>query len=403
MFVYLLRKKHKITTMKKISWLFIVVLLLSGCASSKKLMQRGQYDAAIDKSVKKLRKKPTKEKEIINFERAFQIANEQDHERIRFLKREANPRNMEEIMRLYTRMKHRQTNVRTVTPLYLPDRVVQFPYIDYDEEIITARSGAAEYYYNQAVELMRRNDKMAYREAWMSLARVKDLAGEYRNVNNLMDEARYKGISRALVSVRNHSHLNLPPEYEQQLLTVDPRGLDNNWVEFYYSDLDQNIHFDYFVVVNLRGIMISPDQTSQKDRQVRKRVEDGFEYALDANGNVLKDTLGNDIKIPKFKTLVCTVIETHQLKTVAIEGDIEIFSERPSRLLKREPVGAATKFEHLSARAVGDLDALDEETLKAVKVGPMPYPTDPEMVFRTSDVFRAAIADALRKNRNFIR
>jgi len=389
--------------MKKISWLLLVLLFVYGCASSRKLMQRGQYDAAIEKSVKKLRKRPTKEKEILNLERAYQIANEQDYERIRFLKREANPRNMEEIMRLYTRMKRRQTNVRTVTPLYLPDRVVQFTYIDYDEEIITARSGAAEYYYHQAEDLMRRNDKMAYREAWMSLVRVKDLAGDFRNVNDLMEEARFKGISRALVTVRNHSHLNLPPEYEQQLLTVDPRGLDNSWVEFYYSDLDQSIYFDYYVVVNLRGIMISPNQTSQKDRIVRKRVEDGFEYALDANGNVMKDTLGNDIKIPKFKNLVCTVIETHQLKTVAIEGDIEIFSERPSRLLKREPVGAATKFEHVSARAVGDLDALDEETRKKVELGPLPFPSDPEMIFRTSDVFRAAIADALRKNRSFIR
>ncbi len=389
--------------MKRITFLILFALLLGGCASSSKLIQRGQYDAAIEKSVKKLRKKPTKEKEILNLERSYQIANEQNYERIRFLKREANPRSMEEVMRLYTRMKHRQTLVRTVTPLYLRDRVVQFPYIDYDEEIITARSGAVEYYYNQAVDLMGRNDKMAYREAWQSLARVKDLSGDYRDVNNLMDEARHKGISRALVSVRNHSHLNLPPEYEQQLLTVDPRGLENNWVEFYYSDLDQSIYFDYFVVVNLRGIMISPDQTTQSDRQMRKRVEDGFEYVLDANGNVKKDTLGNDIKVPKYKNLVCTVIETKQLKTVAIEGDIEIYSERPSRLLKREPVGAATKFEHLSARAVGDLAALDEETLKAIEVGPLPFPSDPEMVMRTSDVFRAAIAEALRKNRQFIR
>ncbi|MEE4178638.1 MAG: hypothetical protein V2I46_14125 [Bacteroides sp.] len=305
-------------------------------------------------------------------------------------------------MRLYTIMKNRQTLVRTVTPLYLRDRVVQFPYIDYDEEIISARSGATEYYYNQALELMKRNDKMAYREAWQSLSRVKEYSGDYRDVNNLMDEAREKGISRALVSVENHTIFNLPNEYKQQLLTVDPRGLENAWVEFYYSDLDQNIYFDYFVLVNLRQIMVSPDQTTQKDTQHRKRIEDGFDYALDANGNVMKDSLGNDIKIPKYKTIFCTVIETLQRKSVNIDGDIEIFSENPRRLLKREPVGAATTFEHKSARAVGDRGALDEETLKLVEVGPLPFPSDPEMILRTSDIFRKAIADALRKNRNYI-
>ncbi len=389
--------------MKNFTLLLLAVLMLGGCASSGKLIQRGHYDAAIEKSVRKLRKNPEREKEVNNLERAYRIANELDYERIRFLKREANPRNMEEVMRLYTRMKHRQTNVRTVTPLVLRDRVVQFQYIDFDQEIITARSGAAEYYYNQGVMLMSRNDKLAYREAWMSLARAYDLAGNMNNVSELMEEARYKGISRALVSVRNHSHINLPDEYVQQLLTVDPRGLENSWVEFYYSDLDPGIHFDYFVVVNLRSIMISPDQVSNTDRTIRKTVEDGFDYALDQRGNVKKDSLGNDIKIPRYKNLVCMVIETKQLKTVAIEGDIEIYSERPSRLLKREPVGAATKFEHVSARAIGDLAALDEETRKAVEVKPLPFPSDPEMVFRTSDVFRAAIANALRKNRQFIR
>ncbi|NLM93487.1 MAG: hypothetical protein GX168_11140, partial [Bacteroidales bacterium] len=278
----------------------------------------------------------------------------------------------------------------------------QFPYIDFDEEIISARSGATEYYYNQAVELMKRNDKMAYREAWQSLARVKEYSGDYRDVNNLMDEARYKGISRALVSVDNHTIFNLPNEYKQQLLTVDPRGLDNAWVEFYYSDLDQNVYYDYFVVVNLRQIMVSPDQTTQKDTQHRKRIEDGFEYALDANGNVMKDSLGNDIKIPKYKTIFCTVIETLQQKSVNIQGDIEIFSDNPRRLLKREPIGAATTFEHRSARAVGDRAALDEEALKLVDIGPLPFPSDPEMIILTSDIFRKAIADALRKNRNYI-
>lgn len=388
--------------MKKFTWLILIALVLSGCASSSKLIQRGHYDSAIQKSVKKLRKKPSKEREILNLERSFQIANEQDYERVRFLKRENNPRNMEEIMRLYTIMKNRQTLVRTVTPLYLRDRVVQFPYVDYDEEIISARSGATEYYYNQALDLMKRNDKMAYREAWHSLSRVKEYSGNYRDVNSLMDEARFKGISRALVSVENHTIFNLPNEYKQQLLTVDPRGLDNSWVEFYYSDLDQNIYFDYFVVVNLRNIMVSPDQTTQKDEQHRKRIEDGFEYALDANGNVMKDSLGNDIKIPKYKTIFCTVIQTLQQKSVNIQGDIEIFSDNPRRLLKREPVGAATTFEHRSARAVGDQAALDEETLKLLEVGPLPFPSDPEMILRTSDIFRQAIAEALRKNRNFI-
>ena len=45
--------------MKKIvPFVFILTILLAGCGSSKKQLQKGNYDAAIDKAVKQLRKDP---------------------------------------------------------------------------------------------------------------------------------------------------------------------------------------------------------------------------------------------------------------------------------------------------------------------------------------------------------
>lgn len=300
-------------------------------------------------------------------------------------------------------MKNRQTLARTVLPLYLPDRVIQFPYIDYDEEIIAAQAGAAEYHYNQALQLMGRQEKEAFRLAWENLMLVKEYAGDYKDVNQLAYEARNKGISRVLVTADNRTHLNLAPEFVEQLLTIDPRGLDNEWVEFYYKDLDESIVFDYYVDINLMSIIVSPNELVDKDRIVKKSIEDGFEYLLDGRGNVMKDSLGNDIKIPKYKDVFCTVIETHQRKSVNIDGTLDIVSEQPRRLLKREPVNAFTVFEHISARAIGDLRALDKETLLLVEIEPLPYPSDVDMIFRTAGVLRTAIAEAIKKNKNFIR
>ena len=388
--------------MKKFTIIALMLFLFVGCVSSSKLLQRGRYDAAIEKSVKALMKNPTNEKEILVLERAFNIANDQDQERIRFLQKGSNPRDMEEVVYLFSKMKRRQTLVRTVTPLRLPDRTVEFAYVDYDEQIINAKSAATEYHYNTGLDLMRRNEKQAIRDAYMAFSRVKELSGNYKKVDSLLHEARYRGVSRALVSIKNHSHLKLPEEYVQNLLTVNPRGLENEWLEFFYSDLDQSVEFDYYIVVNLQNIIVSPDQTRTKDRQVTKRVEDGFEYVLDANGNVLKDSLGNDIKTPKFKNLVCAVVETHQHKSIVIEGDLEIFSVTPYKLIKREPIGASSNFDHISARAIGDVEALDDETKKMIQVKPIPFPSDVEMIIRTSDGFRSAIASALRTNRRLL-
>ena len=70
--------------------------------------------------------------------------------------------------------------------------------------------------------------------------------------------------------------------------------------------------------------MVSPDGVKDEDEIFNKRISDGFEYVLDANGNVMKDTAGNDIKLQKFKDITCTLIETQQFKSVEIRGEVEI-------------------------------------------------------------------------------
>ena len=50
--------------------LFVVlfsVILITGCNSSEKLLQKGEYDRAIEKAVKKLRKDPGDDKELYVF------------------------------------------------------------------------------------------------------------------------------------------------------------------------------------------------------------------------------------------------------------------------------------------------------------------------------------------------
>jgi uncharacterized protein YceK len=59
-----------------ISCLSILVIILSGCGSSKKQLERGNYDAAIDKAVKQLRKDPRDTKQIAILDRSYNIVND---------------------------------------------------------------------------------------------------------------------------------------------------------------------------------------------------------------------------------------------------------------------------------------------------------------------------------------
>ena len=389
--------------MKQIIYFLLAAMILSSCGSSKKALQKGNYDAAIQKSVRQLRKKSDDAKEAANLDDAYRRINEIDRERVRFLEREDNPNNYDEVFAIYERMKSRQSLVRTVLPLDVNGRFIDYEYIDYDAKIIASKRKAAEYYYNSGQNLMKTGTKEAYRQAHLEMSKAQDYSGGmYPDLDPLIEEARMKGISRVLVRVNNMTHLNIDPQFEQDLLEIDSRGLNSEWVEYHLRHLDENITYDYDIMVNLEIINVSPDNVKEEDNLYKKEIEDGFDYILDANGNVMKDTAGNDIKLIKYKTLQATVIETHQFKSVRIDGNVEVIQNNPRRQLQKEPIGAEHIFEHSSARAVGDLGALDADALEMIKRDAVPFPTDFEMIFMCTETLKPAIQAGIYRNRQAI-
>jgi hypothetical protein len=389
--------------MKKIILIvFAVSVILSGCGSSKKQLERGNYDAAVASAVKQLRKDPDDAKQIATLERSFNIANDQDLERIRFLKMEGKPQNYDEIFMIYKRLSDRQAMVRTVLPLSAGGRSVDFPYVDYLPEMIAAKKKSADFYYAHGIELMKSGLKDSYRQAFAEFVRAKEYVGDYENIDSKIQEARYLGMSRVFVALQNTTPIKFPQEFEEDLLSVDLQALNSEWVEYYTINLDKDTQYDYFINVNVRNIMVSPDQTSQLDSVVKRDVEDGFSYQLDKKGNVMKDSLGNDIKTKKYKTLQCALISTLQTKSCRIDGDIEIIQTNPNKLLKKEPMGAQSTFENVSARALGDIGALNSSQLARTKTQIVPFPSDIEMVLRCSESLKQAIRGSIQSNRRLI-
>ncbi len=306
--------------MKRIvPFIFILTIILAGCGSSKKQLQKGNYDAAIDKAVKQLRRDPGDVKQIEILDRSYKVANDRDNERIRFLKMEGKPNNWDEIYLVYSALSNRQSLVKTVTPLNMNGRSIDYPYVDYMSEMVNAKRKAADFYYAHGNELMKTNIKDNYRQAYMEFVRAKEYVGDYEGIDEKIQAAKYMGMSRVFVSIQNTSILKFPPEFEQDLLALDLPRLNSEWVEYHTQNLNDNTQYDYFVNVNVKNISVSPDQTVQRDSVIKRDVEDGFTYVLDNNGNVMRDTLGNDIKLTKYKTLQCALVESIQSKTCVIQ------------------------------------------------------------------------------------
>jgi hypothetical protein len=226
--------------------------------------------------------------------------------------------------------------------------------------------------------------------------------GDYEGIDSKIQEAKYLGMSRVFISVRNSSVLKFPPEFEQDLLALDLPRLNSDWVEYHTQNLNENTKYDYYVNVNVKIIAVSPDQTIQRDSVIKRDVEDGFTYVLDKKGNVMKDSLGNDIRQKKYKTLQCALVETIQTKACRIDGDVEVIQLNPDKVMKKDPIGAQSNFENISSRALGDVKALNQQQLERTKTAIVPFPSDIDMVLRCSESLKMAIRGAIENNRRFI-
>lgn len=370
--------------MKNLVPALLICLLLGACTSSRKHLANGNYDWAINKAVKKLRKNPKKDKQIVVLEQAYAKAVQRDREQIEFLTKEGNPDRWDEIYNLYFRLKGRQTQVRTL-PLPLTTsngRKVNFAIVNYDDELIEAKKKAAEYFYVHGTSLLEQGGKENARQAYADFMYVKKFYPEYKDLNAKLQQALSEGTSHVLFKMENRTGVPLPPSFEEELVKISLRELDGQWIN-YHTRPQKDLSYDYTILANIKMIDVSPEAVKEVHYAESKEVPDGFEYALDKKGNVMKDSLGNDIKIEKTKIITCNLVETQQKKAARIAGTLDFMDNSTKQIIKTNPISAENFFEHFSTRTVaGDINALKPETKKKLANAPMPFPPDFDMIYQ---------------------
>jgi len=370
--------------------------LIFSCTSSKKYLVNGNYDAAINKSVTKILKSKKNSEQILLIDNAYKIANEQDLRRAKFLEMENNPENWEEITRIYQKLIARQAKVRTITPFHYKGATYEYKYTDYDQALIEAKRKASNYLYLTGKKEIQAGTKEAVRNAWSNFMKTKELSGNlHDDIDELIVQCEELGTSNVLVRTINNTHLRLSPEFMDNILLFNTSKLNDSWVRYHTRHLDDNIEYDYFLNINLKSIFVSPNEEEDKDIFEERKVEDGWDYVLDNKGNVLKDSLGNDIKVKKYKTLKCSVTITNQFKSSTIKGTVEYLSLNPPTLIEEIPVSIKTDFEHQSARAIGDWDALCTKTKSMCQTQEIPFPTDEEMVYLGTERLKEEIKNVI--------
>ncbi|MBK7938991.1 MAG: hypothetical protein IPJ82_18810 [Lewinellaceae bacterium] len=378
--------------------------LLTACHTAQKFVESGDYDGAIEFCVRKLRGKSKKKTEYVQgLELAFRKAQSRDLATVKHLVAENRPENWERVNEIHREMNARQRKISPLTPLVSKDGYrAKFEFLDIATLERESRSNAAEYRYNRAKELLERaenGDKLAAREAHRQLL---DLGNKYyrnyKDSEQLLQTARDLGTSYVLFEVKNQSDKVLPRAFFDRVLTIGKSDLDSEW-KAYYFDAKPGIQYDYRVVFKVRNIDISPERVHERAYVDEKEIEDGWEYVLDAKGNVLKDSLGNDVKTPRKVWIRAHVLEVFQSKAARLTGFIEVYDGARNTLLDNRDLGTEILFENYASTFKGDKRALSQESKNRIGNSPQPFPRDEDMLVQAADRLKPNLRDELRRSR----
>lgn len=393
--------------MKKIVLLSLLTLYMftqSACMSAQKALNKGKYDVAISKSLKKLQRKKNNDKMILILESAFAKANAQDLERIKALNMEGQPDRFIEINEIYKQIGYRQTRTNPLLPLYISseNRKALFDFIETSTLISESKNKAAEFLYAEANQLMQSNRMADSRKAYDNYRIIKEkYFNTYKDIDSKMRDAHIKGTTYVYYTVLNKTRYDLPKKFMRDLTERNIGDLNSFWV-VYHSNRSDNINYDYEVATQVDEIIISPDGMNERTYTETKQIEDGWEYVLDERGNVVKDDQGNDVKRPKIVTVSCNVREFRQFKTVRINAHLQYYNNHTNQIDKSIPATADHSFENRYAQINGDIRALKEETKALANSRPMPYPNNGDMIQACSQTLKQTVNKALDDNRSVI-
>lgn len=384
--------------------LFLLAFLLTSCHTAQKYVESGDYDSAIDHCVRKLKGKSKKKLEFVQgLELAFRKAQTRDLATVEQLKKEDRPELWERIHNIHLDIRDRQNKVAPLTPLVAKNGYrAQFQFVEIAAMERQSREKAAEYLYDQSVTLLDRaekGDKLAARKAYDLLFDLqKRYYPNYRDKDELIAKARDLGTSYVVFEVKNQSGKVLPRVFAERLLTIDKKGLDSEWREYAFEE-KPGLHYDYKAVLKVRDIDISPERAQERAYIDEKQIQDGWDYVLDKRGNVMKDTLGNDIKTPRMVFIRAEVLEIHQSKAARIAGSIEVRDSRSNALLETCEVSTEVVFENYASTFRGDERALTQDSKNRMGNRPLPFPKDEDMLVQAAERLKPEVKEELRLSR----
>ncbi|MBC3847989.1 hypothetical protein H8K90_16460 [Winogradskyella echinorum] len=364
-------------------------------------ISNGNYDQAINDALRKLennKDKKRKQDYIVMLEDAYYKVLEEDLKHVAHLKKDGNPEQYKTIYNIYLDLEARQNAIKRVMPLKINGKTLNLQFNDYSSEIVDYRYKTSEYLIDQGITLLDSEDKYNARKAYDIFRYIERINPNFEETRSLMTEAHQKGTDFVHVSIMNNTNQVIPQRLETELLDFNTYGLDQFWTE-YHAVTNETIAYDFAMQLQLMRITISPERINERQLLREKQIVDGWEYQLDTNGNVMKDSLGNDIKIDKIINVRARFVEVIQTKSAQVIADVVYTDLKQNQVIDNFTIESGFVFENVFGRVRGDRRALNRDDRNLLRQQQILFPSDEQMVYDTSEDLKLKLKGIIKSYR----
>lgn len=221
---------------------------------------------------------------------------------------------------------------------------------------------------------------MDYRKAFDDFTYLNQINPNYKDVVELLKEAKFKGSDYVLVSTKNETNMIIPVRLQNDLLDFNTYGLNDKWTE-YHSTKQDKIEYDFEICIRFREIVISPEQIKEREFIKERRIKDGQKKLIDANGKEVVDEKGKVVFVDNLKDVTVRIYEFRQFKSCSIFAKVEYTSLLTNQLLNSFPLSSEFVFDNIYATFKGDRRAADDNYYSFFDRRGVPFPSNEQMVY----------------------
>jgi hypothetical protein len=366
----------------------VIILFLSicfSCSPVKKINENvisGEYDKAIIKTIDELNKTKNKKKKDqykLILKDVFNKSVIKSQNKISSLKKDKNPEFYYEIYLEYQKLINRQNKLMNIS-----SNSLKFKFENYDNDHIEFRYKTSDYYMELSKSLISKDDRLDYRNAYEYLITIESINPNYLETRSLINLCLSRGKDHILLNVLNESNSVIYKELQKDILNINGYDLNSKWKSFHTAKDNYLGEIDFYIDLAFKAFIISPERILEKENTKKKNIKDGYTYQLDNNGNVMSDSLGNDIKIDKIVEISAKTKEFSQSKSAKVIAEVRYYDNK-NNLIEKFPLESEFWFRNIFLEFTGDKRVLSKKDKRLLKGRFLPFPPDDILLFNNSE------------------